>query len=98
MEYQAEAEFLSHCYGEGGCRFTSYTCICGVGTNSAVSVALSPFSVLFYFILGNFNYYRHISLITRPTSSPILLFPIRNASISLNLLHSSSPSLNKLKQ
>lgn len=51
MEYQAEAEFLSHCYGEGGCRFTSYTCICGVGTNSAVSVALSLFSL--------FNYYLH---------------------------------------
>lgn len=35
-EYQAEATFLEHCYSVGGCRHASYTCICGVGNNSAI--------------------------------------------------------------
>lgn len=35
-EYQAEAVFLAHTYYVGGCRHTSYTCICGVGSNSAI--------------------------------------------------------------
>lgn len=35
-EYQAEAEFLRYSYAVGGCRHVSYTCICGVGTNSAI--------------------------------------------------------------
>lgn len=35
-EYQAEAVFLAHSYYVGGCRHMSYTCICGVGTNSAI--------------------------------------------------------------
>lgn len=35
-EFQAESEFLHHSYSVGGCRHTSYTCICGVGTNSAI--------------------------------------------------------------
>lgn len=36
FEYQAEAIFLAHSYYVGGCRHTSYTCICGVGSNSAI--------------------------------------------------------------
>ena len=36
FEYQAEAIFLGHSYFVGGCRHTSYTCICGVGSNSAI--------------------------------------------------------------
>ncbi|CRL02622.1 CLUMA_CG015786, isoform A [Clunio marinus] len=36
FEYQAEAVFLAHTYYVGGCRHASYTCICGVGTNSAI--------------------------------------------------------------
>lgn len=36
FEYQAEAVFLAHTYYVGGCRHMSYTCICGVGTNSAI--------------------------------------------------------------
>ncbi|XP_070503965.1 xaa-Pro dipeptidase [Chironomus tepperi] len=35
-EYQAEAVFLAHTYYVGGCRHCSYTCICGVGNNSAI--------------------------------------------------------------
>lgn len=35
-EFQAEAEFLAYTYSIGGCRHVSYTCICGVGTNSAI--------------------------------------------------------------
>lgn len=35
-EYQAEAVFLAHTYYVGGCRHMSYTCICGVGNNSAI--------------------------------------------------------------
>lgn len=35
-EYQGESEFLHHSYSVGGCRHTSYTCICGTGTNSSV--------------------------------------------------------------
>lgn len=35
-EYQAEAVFLAHTYFVGGCRHCSYTCICGVGNNSAI--------------------------------------------------------------
>lgn len=35
-EYQGESEFLHHSYSVGGCRHTSYTCICGTGVNSAV--------------------------------------------------------------
>lgn len=35
-EYEGEAVFLHHTYGVGGCRHTSYTCICGSGINSAV--------------------------------------------------------------
>lgn len=36
FEYQAEAVFLAHTYYVGGCRHCSYTCICGVGNNSAI--------------------------------------------------------------
>lgn len=36
FEYQAEAVFLAHTYYVGGCRHASYTCICGVGNNSAI--------------------------------------------------------------
>ncbi|XP_005178242.1 xaa-Pro dipeptidase [Musca domestica] len=35
-EYEGEAVFLHHAYAVGGCRHTSYTCICGSGTNSAI--------------------------------------------------------------
>lgn len=35
-EYQCESTFLHHCYSVGGCRHTSYTCICGTGVNSSV--------------------------------------------------------------
>lgn len=35
-EYQAEAQFLHHSYFVGGCRHTSYTCICGSGDNSSI--------------------------------------------------------------
>lgn len=35
-EFQAESTFLDHCYSVGGCRHASYTCICGVGSNSAI--------------------------------------------------------------
>ncbi|XP_017783851.1 PREDICTED: xaa-Pro dipeptidase [Nicrophorus vespilloides] len=35
-EYQCESVFLDHCYRVGGCRFVSYTCICGAGANGAV--------------------------------------------------------------
>lgn len=35
-EYQCESTFLHHCYSVGGCRHTSYTCICGTGRNSSI--------------------------------------------------------------
>lgn len=35
-EFQGESLFLHHAYSVGGCRHTSYTCICGTGVNSAV--------------------------------------------------------------
>lgn len=35
-EYEGEAVFLHHSYAVGGCRHTSYTCICGSGINSAI--------------------------------------------------------------
>ncbi|KAK6941412.1 Aminopeptidase P, N-terminal [Dillenia turbinata] len=35
-EYQLESMFLHHTYMYGGCRHTSYTCICATGNNSAV--------------------------------------------------------------
>lgn len=35
-EYEGESVFLHHSYSVGGCRHTSYTCICGSGFNSAV--------------------------------------------------------------
>ncbi|KAM7348078.1 dipeptidase C [Cochliomyia hominivorax] len=35
-EYEGESVFLHHSYAVGGCRHTSYTCICGSGVNSAV--------------------------------------------------------------
>ena len=35
-EYQGESVFLHHSYSVGGCRHTSYNCICGTGVNSAV--------------------------------------------------------------
>lgn len=35
-EYEGESLFLHHAYAVGGCRHTSYTCICGTGVNSAV--------------------------------------------------------------
>mmetsp|Transcript_753 Transcript_753/g.1833 ORF Transcript_753/g.1833 Transcript_753/m.1833 type:complete len:511 (-) Transcript_753:177-1709(-) len=34
-EYQMESLFQHHCYGKGGCRYTSYTCICASGSNGA---------------------------------------------------------------
>jgi len=36
MEYESEAKFRQVVYADGGCRHTSYTCICGSGPNSAV--------------------------------------------------------------
>lgn len=36
MEYQAESIFLKHSYYVGGCRHSSYTCICGSGDNASV--------------------------------------------------------------
>ena len=36
MEYEAEALFRQRVYADGGCRYTSYTCICGSGPNSAI--------------------------------------------------------------
>ncbi|XP_044464913.1 xaa-Pro dipeptidase isoform X1 [Mangifera indica] len=35
-EYQLESMFLHHTYMYGGCRHSSYTCICATGENSAV--------------------------------------------------------------
>ena len=35
-EFQAESAFLHHAYSIGGCRYVSYTCICGSGCNSAI--------------------------------------------------------------
>jgi len=35
-EYELEAIFLHHSYRFGGCRHTSYTCICGIGPHAAV--------------------------------------------------------------
>lgn len=35
-EYQLEALFLHKCYGDGGARHVSYTCICCTGKNGAV--------------------------------------------------------------
>ena len=35
LEYQAEAEFLRYIYDVGGCRYVSYTCICGSGYTSS---------------------------------------------------------------
>lgn len=35
MEFELESVFLHEAYSKGGCRFMSYTCICGSGHNSA---------------------------------------------------------------
>lgn len=35
-EYQSEATFLNYVYYTGGCRYPSYTCICGSGDNSSI--------------------------------------------------------------
>ncbi|XP_035708864.1 xaa-Pro dipeptidase isoform X2 [Folsomia candida] len=35
-EYQCEAIFTNYCYYNGGCRHSSYTCICGSGNNGSV--------------------------------------------------------------
>ncbi|KAL5466817.1 hypothetical protein EMCRGX_G030968 [Ephydatia muelleri] len=35
-EYEMESLFQHTCYSEGGCRHTSYTCICASGDNSAI--------------------------------------------------------------
>jgi Xaa-Pro dipeptidase len=36
MEYESEAYFRQLVFTDGGCRHTSYTCICGSGVNGAV--------------------------------------------------------------
>ncbi len=36
LEYQLEAVFLHEIYRKGGCRFTSYTSICGCGPRSSI--------------------------------------------------------------
>lgn len=36
FEYQAESEFLHHCYSVGGCRHASYTCISASGDNASI--------------------------------------------------------------
>lgn len=36
MEYQIESMFKHFCYYNGGCRHTSYTCICASGENAAI--------------------------------------------------------------
>uniref|UniRef100_A0A1E1XHZ7 Xaa-Pro dipeptidase n=1 Tax=Amblyomma aureolatum TaxID=187763 RepID=A0A1E1XHZ7_9ACAR len=36
FEYQLESLFLHKCYGDGGARHVSYTCICCAGNNGAV--------------------------------------------------------------
>lgn len=36
FEYQAESEFLHHCYSVGGCRHASYTCIMASGDNASI--------------------------------------------------------------
>ncbi|XP_031784394.1 xaa-Pro dipeptidase isoform X2 [Nasonia vitripennis] len=35
-EFQAEAAFQHYAYSVGGCRYVSYTCICGSGCNAAI--------------------------------------------------------------
>ncbi|XP_070687898.1 xaa-Pro dipeptidase-like [Pempheris klunzingeri] len=35
-EYEMESLFQHYCYNKGGMRHTSYTCICGTGSNSSI--------------------------------------------------------------
>ena len=36
VEFQAESAFMNYVYTVGGCKYVSYTCICGTGDNSAI--------------------------------------------------------------
>lgn len=36
MEYELESLFRHRVYADGGCRFTSYTCICASGENASI--------------------------------------------------------------
>jgi len=67
MEYESEALFRQLVYTNGGCRHTSYTCICGSGPNSAVlhyghagapnSRVLEPSDILMFDMGGEYNCY-----------------------------------------
>jgi Xaa-Pro dipeptidase len=48
MEYQGESLFLHYCYYNYGCRYQSYTPICGCGPNASVSLSRAPVRVFNY--------------------------------------------------